>query len=70
MEQVQALGVGKVFTLTLERAFFKKLGFREIAKEALPMKVWSNCSKCTRQECCDVTAMIYEATRADIPTGR
>jgi len=54
--------VTKVFTLTLESGFFEKLGFKEVAKEALPMKVWSDCAKCTKQEHCDETAMIYKVT--------
>lgn len=70
IEQAQGLGLEKVFALTLEDGFFKKLGFKEVAKEALPMKVWSDCAKCAKQDCCDETAMIYEATQADIPTGR
>jgi len=70
IEQAQALGVKKIFALTLEEGFFKKLGFKAIAKEALPMKVWSDCAKCSKQDCCDETAMIYEATQVDIPTGR
>jgi len=70
IEQARDFGVTKVFTLTLGSGFFEKLGFKEVAKEALPMKVWSDCAKCTKQECCDETAMIYEATQADVPTGR
>ncbi len=62
IEQAQDFGVTKVFTLTLEGGFFKKLGFKEVAKEALPMKVWSDCAKCTKQEHCDETAMIYKVT--------
>jgi len=33
LEQARALGVKKVFTLTLEGGFFKKLGFKEVPKE-------------------------------------
>jgi len=62
IEQAQDFGVTKVFTLTLESGFFEKLGFKEVAKEALPMKVWSDCAKCTKQEHCDETAMIYKVT--------
>ncbi len=61
LEQAQTLGVKKVFTLTLEGGFFKKLGFKEIPKEQLPMKVWSDCAKCSKQDRCDEKAMIYEA---------
>jgi amino-acid N-acetyltransferase len=62
LEQSRGLGVAGVFTLTLEAGFFKRLGFKEIPKEQLPMKVWSDCAKCTKQECCNETAMIYELT--------
>ena len=61
LEQAQVLGAGQVFTLTLEAGFFKKLGFEEVPKEKLPMKVWSDCAKCSKQDRCDETAMIYEA---------
>ena len=61
IEQAQVLGAGQVFTLTLEAGFFEKLGFEEVPKEKLPMKVWSGCAKCSKQEKCDETAMIYKA---------
>ena len=61
LEKAQTLGVKKVFTLTLEEGFFKKLGFKKVPKEQLPMKVWSDCAKCSKQDRCDESAMIYEA---------
>ena len=61
LERAQALGIKRVLTLTLEKDFFKKLGFTEIAKEKMPMKVWSDCAKCSKQDRCDEVAMIYEA---------
>ncbi|MHC4721999.1 MAG: N-acetyltransferase [Planctomycetota bacterium] len=61
IEQAQALGAGQVFALTLEAGFFEKLGFKEVPKEKLPMKVWSDCAKCSKQDRCDETAMIYKA---------
>ena len=38
IEQAVRLGVPKVFALTLEPEFFKKLSFEVVEKEALPMK--------------------------------
>jgi len=70
IEQAQALGVERVFTLTLEDGFFRKLGFTEVAKDSLPMKVWSDCAKCPKQDCCDEKAMVYERPKQKIPTGR
>ena len=52
------LGVQKVFALTLEPDFFKKIGFEVIEKDMLPMKVWSDCARCPKQQNCDEIAVI------------
>ncbi|KPK39187.1 MAG: acetyltransferase [Phycisphaerae bacterium SG8_4] len=57
-EQAAALGVTRVFALTLEPEFFVKSGFEIVEKEALPMKVWSDCARCPKQQNCDETAVI------------
>ncbi len=51
------LGLKVIFSLTLEPEFFKKLGFEIIEKKQLPMKVWSECVACTKQDHCDEIAM-------------
>ena len=58
LEQAAALGVPRVFALTLEPAFFQKLSFEVVEKEALPMKVWSDCARCPKQQHCDEIAVI------------
>ena len=58
LEQAAALGVPRVFALTLEPDFFRKLDFEIIKKEALPMKVWSDCARCPKQQHCDEIAVI------------
>jgi len=60
IEQARRLGIEKVFALTLEPDFFEKLGFRIIEKDALPMKVWSDCARCPKQQNCDEVALIKE----------
>jgi amino-acid N-acetyltransferase len=57
-EQAGALGVQRVFALTLEPEFFVKSGFEIVEKETLPMKVWSDCSRCPKQQNCDEIAVI------------
>ncbi len=57
IEQAKHLGVKKVFALTLVPGFFEKLGFKIVDKKTLPMKVWSDCSRCSKQENCDETAV-------------
>lgn len=60
VECVQDLGVKKVFALTLEKRFFEKSGFSEVDTNTLPMKVWSDCARCPKQNSCDETAMVKE----------
>ncbi|MBN1804682.1 MAG: N-acetyltransferase [Sedimentisphaerales bacterium] len=58
VEKAAYLGVPKVFALTLEPVFFEKLGFEIVEKDTLPMKVWSDCAKCPKQQNCDEVALI------------
>ena len=60
IEQAIRLGVPKVFALTLEPDFFEKLGFEIVKKETLPMKVWSDCAKCSKKQNCDEIAVIKD----------
>ena len=58
LEQARRLGIAKVFALTLEPRFFEKMGFKVLEKDDLPMKVWSDCARCTKQQNCDETALV------------
>jgi amino-acid N-acetyltransferase len=58
IEQASLLGVPRIFALTLEPDFFEKLGFEVVKKETLPMKVWSDCARCPKQQNCDEIAVI------------
>jgi amino-acid N-acetyltransferase len=58
LEQAALLGVPKIFALTLEPEFFVKSGFEVVEKDALPMKVWSDCARCPKQQNCDEIAML------------
>lgn len=53
-------GIGRVFTLTYQPEFFKKLGFRHIDKNELPHKVWSDCINCPKFPDCNEEALIWE----------
>jgi len=63
IKQAEELGISKVFALTLEPDFFEKMGFKIIEKDALPMKVWSDCAKCPKQQNCDEIAVIKTVLR-------
>ena len=58
IEKAKQLHIARLFALTLEPAFFEKLGFEEISKQKLPMKVWKDCAECPKQDHCDETAVI------------
>ncbi|UCG14958.1 MAG: N-acetyltransferase [Deltaproteobacteria bacterium] len=55
-----ALGLHRVFVLTYQVEFFRKLGFREVDKATLPHKIWADCLKCIKFPECDEIAMIIE----------
>ena len=57
MDKARSLGLKKIFTLTLEPVFFEKAGFQRVEKSTLPMKVWSDCTECPKQDHCDEVAL-------------
>ena len=62
-EQARQLGLQRLFALTLKPDFFEKLGFEIVEKETLPMKVWSDCAKCPKQQNCDEIAVVKSVLR-------
>lgn len=52
------LGLRRLMTLTYEKAFFEKLGFGVVDRMTLPLKVWSECLRCSKNTACDEIAMI------------
>lgn len=53
-----------IFAFTYVPNFFKKVGFREVERGALPLKVWKDCLRCPKFQCCDEIAMV-KALRPD-----
>lgn len=58
IEEARRLHIRKVMALTYEQAFFAKLEFTVVAKEALPLKVWTDCVRCPKRDGCDEIAML------------
>jgi amino-acid N-acetyltransferase len=56
--KARELDIAKIFALTMEPEFFEKIGFEKVEKDDLPMKVWSDCARCPKQNHCDETAFI------------
>lgn len=58
LKEVKALRVKKVFALTYNPEFFRKLGFKDIDKNALPQKIWGDCLRCPKFPKCEEVAVI------------
>ena len=53
-----------IFAFTYVPGFFQKMGFREVERGELPLKVWKDCLRCPKFSCCDEIAMV-KALRPD-----
>jgi len=53
-----------LFALTYVPEFFRKVGFREVERGELPLKVWKDCLRCPKFQCCDEIAVV-KALRPD-----
>jgi amino-acid N-acetyltransferase len=60
VEEGRALGLERVFALTLQEIFFHRLGFRTVPKETFPLKVWADCRNCPKLHACDEIAVARE----------
>lgn len=58
--EARASGLSEVLALTRKPAFFLKLGFVQSEKEHFPLKVWADCARCPRQNCCDEVAVVLK----------
>lgn len=58
IEEAKGIGLPRIFALTLEPEFFCRLGFEITEMDKLPMKVWSACARCSKQDHCDEKAVI------------
>jgi amino-acid N-acetyltransferase len=54
------LGLARVFALTYEVDFFKRLGFRTVDKNMFPQKVWWDCHNCPKFPNCDESALVLD----------
>jgi amino-acid N-acetyltransferase len=47
-----------IFAFTYVPDFFRKIGFHQVDRGLLPLKVWKDCLTCPKFECCDEIAVI------------
>jgi amino-acid N-acetyltransferase len=60
LKEAEQFGLKTVFALTTTLEFFAKCGFREVARERFPMKVWRDCLRCDRYFHCHEKAVCLE----------
>jgi len=58
LKEARDLGLKRVFALTYNPEFFKKMGFVDIDKSSLPQKIWGDCLRCHKFPECDENAVI------------
>lgn len=60
LDEARELGAAKVFVLTYQEEFFRKLGFLPIDKKDLPHKIWTDCLNCIKFPNCDESALLIQ----------
>lgn len=60
INEARELIIPRVFALTYQQKFFEKCGFKIVAKESLPQKVWKECVNCPKFPNCEEIAMIID----------
>lgn len=60
LTEAVALGAERVFVLTYQSGFFRKLGFSDLDKKELPHKIWTDCLNCVKFPNCDESALIIK----------
>lgn len=60
LAEAGSLGVKRVFVLTYQEGFFRKLGFTDVDKKELPHKIWTDCLNCVKFPNCDESALIID----------
>ena len=63
-----AHGIQSLFAFTYVPTFFLKLDFVEVDRRLLPSKVWKDCLRCPKLQCCDEIAMQKLLIPADAVT--
>lgn len=68
IDEAEELGLRKLMTLTYERAFFERCGFDVVDRQSLPLKVWSECARCPKNQACDEIAMTRLLDVPELPS--
>ena len=56
-----------IFAFTYVDRFFRKLGFQQVDRGLLPLKVWKDCLSCPKFHCCDEIAVLKALSLDGVP---
>ncbi len=60
LSEAASLSATRVFVLTYQDVFFRKLGFFDVDKKELPHKIWTDCLNCVKFPNCDEYSLIID----------
>ena len=69
LEEARILRLPRVFALTYQVPFFEKIGFHITPRNVFPQKVWLDCKRCAKKDCCDEIAMIVILDESHLEMG-
>jgi len=55
--EARAHGLHSVFAFTYVPDYFARFGYLEVDRQLLPAKVWKDCLRCPKLQCCDEIAV-------------
>jgi amino-acid N-acetyltransferase len=58
VKEAQEYELDAVFAFTYVVDFFRKVGFHEVERGALPLKAWKDCVRCPKFQACDEIAVL------------
>jgi len=64
VSEARSLGLKEIFALTKIPDFFRREGFKDIAKKQLPHKIWKDCFNCPKFPDCDEEAITLKLKKA------
>ena len=62
--EAEDLGLHALFAFTYATGFFERLGFHEVSRNELPLKVWKDCLRCPKLQACDEIAVLRMLSRS------
>lgn len=58
ISEADGYSLAAVFAFTYVTDFFRKVGFEEVERGALPLKAWKDCLRCPKFQSCDEIAVM------------